>query len=97
MQTDGFFNWLGESIGEAIRAIVDLLSGFFAGIGVAIYEFVEGLSGSLGVNTSLFNMVVLVIGLLLLIKGISSFVGRSIIGGVIWTVAGLLVLSWLMA
>ncbi|MGC3873605.1 hypothetical protein ACPF7Z_10080 [Halomonas sp. GXIMD04776] len=96
MQTDGFFNWLGERIGEAIRALVDLFSDFFAGIGIAIYEFIEGLSGSLGVNTSLLNMVVLVIGLLLLIKGIRSFIGRSIIGGVIWTLMGLLILSWLM-
>ncbi|SHF41744.1 hypothetical protein SAMN02745148_02579 [Modicisalibacter ilicicola DSM 19980] len=97
MQTEGFFNWLGESIGEALRALVDLLSSFFAGIGVAVYEFIEGLSGSLGVNTSLFNMIVLIIGLLLLVKGIRSFLQRAIIGGVIWTLAGLFLLSWLMA
>nr|WP_298414724.1 hypothetical protein [uncultured Halomonas sp.] len=97
MQTDGFFNWLGESIGDAIRALVDLLSGFFASIGIFIYEFIEGLSGSLGISTSLFNMVMLVIGLLLLFKGIRSFLSRSIIGGIVWTVIGLLVLSWLMA
>ena len=97
MQTEGFFNWLGENLGDMLRAVVDLLSNLFAGIGVAVYEFIEGLSGSLGINTSLLNMAVLVIGLLLLVKGVRSFLRRSLLGGVIWTLAGLFLLSWLMA
>lgn len=97
MRTDGFFNWLGESLGDAIRFIVDLLSGFFAGLGIAIYQFIEGLTGSLGTETSLFNLVLLVIGLVLLVKGIRSLLRRSIIGGTLWIVLGLLVLSWVMA
>ena len=37
-----------------------------------------------------------VIGLLLLYSGIRAFLRRSIFGGLIWTVLGLVVLSWLI-
>lgn len=97
MVANGFFNWLGESLGEAIRFVVDLLAGFFAGIGIAMYDFIEGLTGSLGMDTSLLGLIVLIVGLALLYKGIRAFLGRSLLGGVIWTLLGLLVLSWLIA
>lgn len=97
MQIDSFFNWLGEHLGDAIRFIVDMLSGFFTGIGMAMYEFIEGLTGSLGTETSLLNLILLILGLALLVKGIRSLLRRAFIGGALWIVLGLLILSWLMA
>lgn len=97
MVANGFFNWLGESLGEAIRFVVDLLAGFFAGIGIAVHDFIEGLTDSLGMDASLFGLVVLLVGLVLLYKGVRAFLSRSLLGGVIWTLLGLLVLSWLIA
>lgn len=97
MATNGFFNGLGESIGEAIRFIVDVLAGFFAGIGIALYDFIEGLTSSLGMDASVLGMVALVIGLLLLYKGVRAFLRGAVIAGLCWTFIGLLVLSWLIA
>ena len=90
-------NWLGDSQGDAIRFIVDLLSSIFAGFGGAVHDFIEGLTGSLGMSPSLFGLIVLLIGLLLLYKGIRAFMNRAIVGGLIWTLLGLMVLSWLIA
>lgn len=97
MVANGFFTWLGESLGEAIRFVIDLLSGLFTGIGAAMYDFIEGLTGSLGMAPSLFGLIVLIVGLLLLYKGIRAFLRHAIVGGLIWTLLGLLVLSWLIA
>ena len=49
-----------------------------------------------GMDASLFSFVFLVLGLLLLYSGIRAFMRRSIVGGVIWTVLGLIVMSWLI-
>lgn len=97
MVANGFFNWLGESLGDAIRFIVDVLAGFFAGIGIAIHDFIEGLTGSLGMNTSLFGLIALIMGLGLLYKGIRALLQRSFLAGALWMLIGLLVLSWLIA
>ncbi|SDM02848.1 hypothetical protein SAMN05661010_03162 [Modicisalibacter muralis] len=97
MAENGFFNWLGESLGDAIRFVVDLLSSIFAGFGGAVHDFIEGLTGSLGMSPSLFGLIVLLIGLLLLYKGIRAFINHAIVGGLIWTLLGLIVLSWLIA
>jgi hypothetical protein len=97
MVANGFFNWLGESLGDAIRFIVEALSGFFAGIGIALHDFIEGLTGSLGMNASLFGLVALIIGLGLLYKGIRALLQRSLLAGALWVLLGLLVLSWLIA
>lgn len=97
MGDNGFFNWLGDSLGNAIRFVVDLLSSVFAGFGGAVHDFIEGLTGSLGMSPSIFGLIVLLIGLLLLYKGIRTFMNRAIVGGLIWTLLGLVVLSWLIA
>lgn len=97
MAENGFFNWLGETLGDAIRFVVDLLSNIFDGFGNAVHDFIQGLTDSLGMSPSLFGLIVLVVGLLLLYKGIRAFVNRAIVGGLIWTLLGLIVLSWLIA
>jgi hypothetical protein len=72
--------------------------GFFDGlgqmVGKAIRFIVDLLSGVLG---GLWRaMDDFFIGLLLLYSGIRAFLRRSIFGGLIWTVLGLVVLSWLI-
>ncbi|OLO05340.1 hypothetical protein [Salinicola socius] len=93
---DGFFNWLGEAIGNVLRTIVDLLHGLFGSLWQAMDGFVDGLTGSLGIGNSVFSIAVLVIGVLLLISGIRALVRGGIVGGVIGLLLGLMVLSWLI-
>lgn len=96
MQVNDFFNWLGETLGTAIRRIIDTLSSFFAGIGTALHDFIDGLTGSLGIEASLFSLTALILGLWLLYKGLRAFLRRAIIAGLIWSFLSLLVLSWLI-
>ncbi|WP_110650985.1 hypothetical protein [Salinicola peritrichatus] len=93
---DGFFNWLGEAIGNVIRTIVDLLHALFANLWQAMDGFVDGLTRALGIDDSIFSIAVLVIGVLLLVNGLRSFLRGGVIGGFIWLLLGLLVLSWLI-
>jgi phage-related protein len=93
---DGFFNWLGEAIGNVIRAVINGLHGIFGNLWEAIDGFVDGLTGSLGISDSLFSIAVLVIGVLLLINGIRSLIRGGIVGGIVWLLLGLLILSWLI-
>ncbi|MFK0890285.1 hypothetical protein [Pseudomonas paraeruginosa] len=95
MGTEGFFDGLGEMLGRAIRFVVDLLSGLLGGIWSAMDDFLHGLARAIGMDASLFSFVFLVLGLLLY-SGIRAFMRRSIIGGIIWTVLGLIVMSWLI-
>jgi hypothetical protein len=44
----------------------------------------------------MFSLAILVIGLLLLVNGVRALLRGGIIGGLIWLVLGLLVLSWLI-
>ncbi|EPS7439372.1 hypothetical protein ACVHLG_000955 [Pseudomonas aeruginosa] len=96
MGTEGFFDGLGEMLGRAIRFVVDLLSGLLGGIWGAMDDFLHGLARAIGMDASLFSFVFLVLGLLLLYSGTRAFMRRSIVGGVIWTVLGLIVMSWLI-
>ncbi|WP_152219661.1 hypothetical protein [Pseudomonas sp. SCB32] len=96
MGTQGFFDNLGQMVGKAIRFIVDLLSGLLGGLWRAMDDFFHGLARAVGIDVSIFSFVLLFLGLLLLYSGIRAFLRRSIFGGLIWTVLGLLVLSWLI-
>lgn len=96
MQSAGFFNWIGETLGNAIRAVVEFLASIFTNIGSAMDGFIDGLTRSLGISPSLFSLAILVIGLMLLISGVRSLLRGGVIGGAIWLVLGLLVLSWLI-
>ena len=96
MQVESFFEWLGQALGSVIRFIVDLLSGLFNTLSHAGGNFVEGLSQALGMDTSIVSILALVVGLLLLYTAIRAFMRASIIGGIIWLVLGLWVLSWVI-
>lgn len=96
MRTEGFFDWLGQALGTAIRFIVDLLSTVLDGIWDAMDQFLHGLAGAIGMDTSIFSFILLILGLLLLYAGIRAFLRRGIISGIIWIVLGLIVMSWLI-
>ena len=93
---DGFFNWLGEAIGNVIRTVVNGLHAIFGNLWQAIDGFVDGLTGALGINDSIFSIAILVIGVLLLVSGIRSLIRGGIIGGIVWLLLGLVILSWLI-
>ncbi|WP_163648428.1 hypothetical protein [Modicisalibacter sp. 'Wilcox'] len=96
MQDNGFFTWLGERLGDALRELVAFLNHLFGGAFSAAGDFVDGLTASLGISDSLFAMLMLVIGLLTLYKGLRGFLRGAVIGALIWTLLGLAILSWLI-
>lgn len=91
-----FFNWLGNTLGDIIRFLVDGLVGFFADLGDSAQGFLRGLSDSLGIAPSLVNLLVLVFGLWLLWKGLRAFMRSAIFVGLVWLLLGVVVLSWLI-
>ncbi|GHE20435.1 hypothetical protein [Halomonas urumqiensis] len=93
---EDFFTWIGTTLGEIIRFIVDLLTGFFGNIGNSARGFLDGLSSSLGISPSFLNLIVLIIGLWMLWKAVSALMRRAIFATLIWAVLGLMVLSWLI-
>lgn len=69
---DGFFRWLGSSLGQLIKLIIDALQGLFSSIGSALDAFFLGLAGALGMSPSLFNYLWLAAGVLLLIAAVRA-------------------------
>jgi phage shock protein PspC (stress-responsive transcriptional regulator) len=59
-------------------------------------DFVDGLSRSLGMDTSIISILMLIIGLMLLYSAVRAFMRASIIMGIIWLMLGLWVLSWVV-
>lgn len=96
MQVNGFFDEIGETIGEVIRVVVEFLLGIFTDLFGAFDAFIDGLTRSLGISDSFLSIVVLVIGLLILWGGLRAFFRGSVLGGIIRTLLGLFILSWLM-
>jgi len=93
---EDFFTWIGRTLGEVIRFVVDLLTGFFANIGDSARGFLHGLSSSLGISPSLVSLVVLVIGLWMLWKAFRALMRRAIVATLVWLLLGVVVLSWLI-
>ncbi|MDD0977416.1 hypothetical protein [Pseudomonas fontis] len=93
MHVEGFFEWLGQALGALIRFVVDGLSGLFNGLTHAGGNFIDGLARTLGMDTSLISILILVIGLMLLYSAIRAFMRASVVLGVIWLLLGLWVLS----
>ncbi len=89
---EGFFERLGEALGNVLRFIVDALSGLFGAILGAGAGFLDGLASALGMDRSLIGIAVLVIGILLLVGAFRAFFRRSIVSGVIL----LLLALWLL-
>lgn len=96
MQTESFFERLGHVLGNIIRVIVDTLSHLLSGLGGAVRHFAEGLAGSLGMQPSLIHFALLVLGLLFLIGAVRAFLGRSLLGGILWLVIAIFILSGLI-
>jgi hypothetical protein len=96
MQVESFFEWLGQALGAVIRFIVDGLEWLFNIFANAGGNFVEGLSRTLGMDSSLISIVALIVGLMLLYSAIRAFMRASIIMGIIWLVLGLWLLSWII-
>ncbi|WAH58191.1 hypothetical protein LZ023_00950 [Pseudomonas silvicola] len=96
MHADGFFEWLGQALGAIIRFVVDSLSWLFNLLAHAGGNFVEGLSRTLGMDTSLISIIALVIGLMFLYSALGAFMRASIFLGVIWLILGLWLLSWII-
>jgi hypothetical protein len=96
MQVESVFEWLGQVLGAVIRFIVDGLSWLFNLFTHAGGNFVDGMSRTLGMDTSLISIVALVIGLMLLYSAVRAFMRASIIMGIIWLFLGLWLLSWII-
>lgn len=96
MRVEGFFEWLGQALGAIIRFIIDGLGWFFDILGNAGGNFVEGMSRTLGMDTSLINIIALIVGLLFLYSAVRAFMRASIVFGIIWAILGLWLLSWII-
>ena len=96
MQVESFFEWLGQALGAVIRFIVNGLDGLFNLLAHAGGNFVEGLSRTLGMDTSLISILALIIGLMLLYSAIRAFMRAPIVFGIIYLILGLWLLSWII-
>lgn len=96
MRIEGFFDWLGAALGQVIRFIIDLFGSVLGGLADAVHDFLHGMARSIGMDDSYISFVVLAIGLLLLYAAVRAFMARSVVGGVIWLILGLMVMSWLI-
>lgn len=96
MQVESVFEWLGQVIGAVIRFVVDGLSWLFNMFTYAGGNFVDGLSRTLGMDTSIVSIIALIVGLMLLYSAIRAFMRASIIMGIIWLFLGLWLLSWII-
>ena len=97
MQTeDGFFASLGGMLGEALRSVVAGLKWLLGGIGGALGDFYSGLAGAMGMSPSVFNLVVLAIGLMLLWAAVKALLRRSLLGVLFWGFLAVLVLGGLI-
>ncbi|MCE8036644.1 hypothetical protein [Halomonas sp. MCCC 1A11062] len=91
-----FFSWLGETLGEIIRFVVDLLIVFFYNLGASARGFFDGLASALGIPATLVSLAVLLLGLWLLYLALRALLRRRIVATLIWAVLGVMVLSWLI-
>ena len=96
MDSENLFHWIGEKLGAPIRFIVDALSWLFDNLYGAIDSFVRGLTGALGINASIFSLLILVIGVAMLYAAVRALMRRAPVATVLWTVLGVIVLSWLI-
>lgn len=97
MHVESFIGNLGLWLGTLVRFIVETLNGLFSTITEAGSNFVDGMARALGMDTSIISIAVLIIGLLFLYNAVRAFIRASIIGGVIWLVLGLWLLSWIIS
>lgn len=90
------FEWLGEALGTLVRLVVNSLAWVFDVLSGASTAFVNGFSRALGVDSDIFTVIAVIIGLLLIYAGVRSLMQRRFIGAVIWLLLGLWLLSALI-
>ncbi|EZQ18295.1 hypothetical protein QAO71_15955 [Halopseudomonas sp. SMJS2] len=90
------FEWLGQAFGTLVRLIVDGLAWVFDMLSGASTAFVNGFSRALGIDSSILSIAFVVLGLFLIYLGVSSFIKKRIVAGVIWLLLGLWLLSTLI-
>ncbi|CAD5107664.1 hypothetical protein [Zestomonas carbonaria] len=96
MRVESFFEWLGETLGAIIRFIVEGIGGFFAQIGRAGADFLDGLARALGMDPTWLSILALIIGLLLLVHAVRAFLRGSVVYGLVVLLVGLWMLSLLI-
>ena len=96
MNIENWFNWVGTKIGEAIRFVVDLLTMMFANLDDFLSDFIYGVTDAMGINASLFSVIVLILGLGCLYRGVRALLRGGFIAGLLWLFSALLILGWLM-
>lgn len=96
MENNDLFHWIGETLGAAIRFVVGLLQWLFANLYGAIDSFVNGLTSALGIDSSWLSIALVILGLVLLYTGLRRFLRGALIGGLLWVILGLILLSWLI-
>ncbi|MCY1381554.1 hypothetical protein D9M68_395580 [compost metagenome] len=92
---EGFFASLGGMLGEALRSLVAGLKWLLGGFASALGDFYSGLAGAMGMSPSIFNLVLLALGLMFLWGAVKALLRRSIIGFLFWLFMALLVLGGL--
>ncbi len=90
------FDWLGQIFGTLVRLVVDGLAWVFNMLSGASSAFVNGFSRALGVDSSILSIAFVILGLFLIYLGFSSFLRKRFIGGIIWLLLGLWLLSSLI-
>jgi len=90
------FEWLGQAFGTLVRLIVDGLAWVFDMLSGASTAFVNGFSRALGIDSSILSIAFVVLGLFLIYLGVSAFIRKRFIGGIIWLLLGLWLLSTLI-
>lgn len=93
---DGFFASLGGMLGEGLRAIVAGIKWLLGGLGNALGDFYSGLAGAMGMSPSIFNLVLLVLGVMFLWAAVKALLRRSVIGFLFWLLMTALVLGGLV-
>lgn len=90
------FEWLGSALGTIIRAVLDSLVWLFEILSSASSSFVNGFARALGVSNDLLTIVAVLLGLFLIYLGVRRFLRKRWVGGVIWVLLGLWLLSALI-
>jgi len=93
MQSDSFFQWLGSLIGGALRGIVAGVKSLFGGLGSALGDFSTGLAQAMGMSPSLFNLALVVLGVLLLYAAARAAMRRSFLSALVWLALAVLLLG----
>ena len=88
--------WLGEFFGTLVRLIVDTLSWLFGILAGASAAFVDGFSRTLGIDSGILSIVAVIVGLLLIYRGVRALIRRRIVAGILWILVGLWLISALI-